>query len=215
MAATVVIIGAALGASAFWAHRRSAARVAPTFRFEIAKADRGPIRAKVTATGTVNPIVTVQVGAQVSGTIQALGADFNSVVKPGQMMARIDPRLFRAAVQQASANFLAAKATVQRIRAQLANARKQAERNRSLLAKQLVAQQDVDTTDTAAAALAAQLKATEATSSQAEAALVTAKTNLAYTCPSAGAHPQAGQFWRGRCVQLTGAAAGSTPGAAA
>src|SRR5450432_2178743 len=168
MSATVVIIGAALGASALWAHRRSAARVAPAFRFEIAKADRGPIRAKVTATGTVNPIVTVQVGAQVSGTVQALGADFNSVVKPGQMMAQIDPRLFRAAVQQASANFLAAKATVQQIRAQLANARKQAERNRTLLTKNLVAQQDVDTTDTAAAAFTAQVKAAEAAASQTE-----------------------------------------------
>ena len=181
IATIVVIIAAALGGGALWVHRRPAAGATPTFRFEVAKIDRGPIRAKVTATGTVNPIVTVQVGAQVSGTIQALGADFNSVVTPGQMMAQIDPRLFKAAVQQANANFLAAKATVQQIRAQLGNARKQAERKRTLLAKQLVAQQDVDTTDTAATALAAQLKAGEAAASQAEAALVTTKTNLAYT----------------------------------
>src|SRR5579862_6343498 len=180
-AAIIAIVAAGLGGGAFWVHRRPSAGAAPVFRFEVAKVDRGPIRAKVTATGTVNPIVTVQVGAQVSGTIQALGADFNSVVRPGQMMAQIDPRLFKAAVQQATANALAAKATVQQIRAQLTNARKQAERNRSLLAKQLVAQQDVDTTDTAAAALAAQVKAAEAAASQAEAALVTAKTNLAYT----------------------------------
>src|ERR1700690_4543525 len=138
----VLVVGVVLGGVALRVRKRSAAKSAPVFRFETAKADRGPIRAKVTATGTANPIVTVQVGAQVSGTIQALGADFNSVVKPGQMMAQIDPRLFKAAVQQATANALAAKATVQQIRAQLTNARKQAERNRSLLAKQLVAQQD-------------------------------------------------------------------------
>jgi HlyD family secretion protein len=177
----VLIIGTAIGGGEIWAHRRAAARTTPSFRFDTAKVDEGPIRAKVTATGTVNPIVTVQVGAQVSGTIQALGADFNSVVKPGQMMAQIDPRLFKAAVQQAEANFLAAKATVLQIRAQLTNARKQAKRNQLLLAQKFVAQQDVDATDTAAAALAAQLKAVEAVAVQANAALMTARTNLAYT----------------------------------
>ena len=142
----------ALAGIALRARSRAAAKSAAAFRFETTTADRGPIRAKVTATGTVNPIVTVQVGAQVSGTIQALGADFNSVVKPGQMMAQIDPRLFKAAVQQAEANFLSAKANVLQVRTQLANARKQAKRNQNLLAEKFVAQQDVDTTDTAAAA---------------------------------------------------------------
>jgi HlyD family secretion protein len=177
----VVLAGAAIGGGALWAHRRAASKAAPSFRFDFAKVDEGPLRAKVTATGTVNPIVTVQVGAQVSGTIQALGADFNSVVKPGQMMAQIDPRIFKASVQQAEANFLAAKANVLQIRAQLTNARKQARRNQTLLAQKFVAQQDVDATDTAAAALGAQLKAAEAVTAQTEAALATARTNLAYT----------------------------------
>lgn len=178
---SIALVAVAVGGVAFWTRERSAAKSAPAFRFETATADRGAIRAKVTATGTVNPIVTVQVGAQVSGTIQALGADFNSVVKPGQMMAQIDPRLFKAAVQQAEANLLSAKANVLQAQAQLGNSRKQAMRNRSLLADKLVAQQDVDTTDTAAAANAAQLKAAEAGAAQAEAALLIAKTNLAYT----------------------------------
>src|SRR5579863_9964108 len=108
--ATVGAVSALIAGSTFWFREHSASRAAPAFRFETAKVERGVIRAKVTATGTVNPIVTVQVGAQVSGTIQALGADFNSVVTPGQMMAQIDPRLFKAAVQQAHANFLSAKA---------------------------------------------------------------------------------------------------------
>ena len=173
--------GVVIAGSALWSHERSATRAAPAFRFETAKVERGAIRAKVTATGTVNPIVTVQVGAQVSGTIQALGADFNSVVNPGQMMAQIDPRLFKAAVQQAEANLRAAQANVLQIRTQLANARRQATRNRDLLAKKFVAQQDVDTTDTTAEGYAAQLKAAEAATAQADAALSTTKTNLAYT----------------------------------
>lgn len=175
-AASVMIVG-----GTFWLRGRSATRSAPAFRFETAKVERGAIRAKVTATGTVNPIVTVQVGAQVSGTIQALGADFNSVVTPGQMMAQIDPRLFKAAVQQAEANLRAAQANVLQIRTQLANARRQAIRNRDLLAKKFVAQQDADTTDTTAEGYAAQLKAAEASTAQADAALSTARTNLAYT----------------------------------
>jgi HlyD family secretion protein len=176
-----LLVAGALGGAAMWVREHAAARHAPTFRFETTKADCGPIRAKVTATGTVNPIVTVQVGSQVSGTIQALGADFSSVVKPGQMMAQIDPRLFKAAVQQGEANVLSARATILQLRAQLGNARKQAERNRHLLAQKFVAQQDVDTTDTAAEADAAQLKAAEAGAAQAEAALTVARTNLAYT----------------------------------
>lgn len=181
VATVVALLLASIGAIAIWRYERSTSKSAPAVRFDTAAVDRGPIRAKVTATGTVNPIVTVQVGAQVSGTIQALGADFNSVVKPGQMMAQIDPRLFKAAVLQGEANLRAARANVMQIRAQLANARKQASRNRSLFEQKFVAQQDVDATETAAEANQAQLEAAEAAAAQAAAALTTAQANLAYT----------------------------------
>jgi HlyD family secretion protein len=181
IATAVVLVGISMAAIAIWRHERSATKAAPAIRFDSVSIDQGPIRAKVTATGTVNPIVTVQVGAQVSGTIQALGADFNSVVKPGQMMAQIDPRLFKAAVKQAEANVRAARANIMQIRAQLANARKQASRNRSLLDQKFVAQQDVDATETAAEAYAAQLEAAQAAAAQAAAALTTSEANLAYT----------------------------------
>jgi HlyD family secretion protein len=177
----VVLVALSIGAAAIWQHEKATSKAVPAIRFDTAAVDRGPIRAKVTATGTMNPIVTVQVGAQVSGTIQALGADFNSVVKPGQMMAQIDPRLFKAAVLQGEANLRAARANVMQIRAQLANARKQASRNRSLLEQKFVAQQDVDATETAAEAYQAQLDAAEAAAAQAAAALTTAQANLAYT----------------------------------
>lgn len=159
----------------------SPSKPAPAFKFETQVLDRGPIEAKVTATGTVNPIVTVQVGAQVSGTIQKLGADFNTVVHPGQMMAQIDPRLFKASVLQAEANLVVAKASVIQNRAQAENAAKQAQRNHQLLARSLVAQQDVDTTDATLKVDDALLKAAVANVSQTEAALANARTNLAYT----------------------------------
>src|SRR6266478_2498416 len=66
--------------------------------YQIATVTRGPITQAVTATGTLNPVVNVQVGSQVSGNIAKLFADFNSQVKAGQVVAQIDPMLFQAAV---------------------------------------------------------------------------------------------------------------------
>jgi HlyD family secretion protein len=72
-------------------------------RYQTALVDRGPITAVVTATGTVNPVVSVQVGSQVSGKIAQLSADFNSVVTKGQVLAQIDQQPFKARVSQARA----------------------------------------------------------------------------------------------------------------
>ena len=185
------------------AHQRRGRPPAPIFTYESVEVARGPIQARVTATGTVNPIVTVQVGAQVSGTIEALGADFNSVVKPGQMMAQIDPRLFKASVAQAEANLLAAKANVQEAKANFENAKRQAVRNRALVGQKLISQQDADTTDTTESVDEALVRAAEASEAQATAALKTAQTNLAYTTivsPIAGtvitATSMSGRPWR-------------------
>lgn len=143
--------------------------------------DRGPIRAKVTATGTVNPIVQVQVGTQVSGTIQTLGADFNSPVTPGQMIAQIDPRLFQAAVEQAQANLLAARANTHKMRAQLDDAKRITARNHVLMDQHLIAGATVDTSDANAEVGVAQVEQAVAAEAQARAALDSAKQNLAYT----------------------------------
>ena len=80
----------------------------PTVQWETAAVDRGRIVARVTATGTLSALVTVQVGSQVSGRIQQLFVDFNSPVKKGQLIAKIDPQLFQASLEQARANFAAA-----------------------------------------------------------------------------------------------------------
>src|SRR4051794_8327919 len=81
-------------------------RKSATPKFETVKVERGRVVARVTATGTLSALVTVQVGAQVSGRVQTLNADFNSTVKKGQVIAKIDPQLFQAAVEQARANHL-------------------------------------------------------------------------------------------------------------
>ena len=84
--------------------------------------DRGDIEAAITATGSVNAVKTVQVGSQVSGNILALYADFNTKVKAGQLVARIDPAIFQAKVDQARASVDSAKASVVSARASIAKA---------------------------------------------------------------------------------------------
>jgi len=168
----------AIGMYVWRVHSRDAG---PAFRFEVAVASRGPLQAQITATGTVNPIVTVQVGTQVSGTLEKLGADFNSKVTPGQMIAQIDPQLFQSAVQQSTANLGAARADVDKARALRFDARRTATRNRALVKQQLLAQATADLSDTAADVADAQLEQATAAVSQAQASLATAKANLEHT----------------------------------
>ena len=149
--------------------------------YETAKLDRGRIVAKVTATGTLSPLVTVQVGSQVSGRILALFADFNSTVKKGEVIARIDPQLFEAAVQQARANLSAAQGNVTKAKAQARDSQLQYERAEALAKQNLVAQSDLDTAKATADAAAATVIASEGALDQARAALHQAEINLAYT----------------------------------
>src|SRR5213080_3233154 len=81
--------------------------------YQTATVTRGPITQAVTATGTLNPVVNVQVGSQVSGNIAKLFADFNSEVKAGQTVAQIDPMLFQAAVTQAEGDLASTQAALE------------------------------------------------------------------------------------------------------
>ena len=105
--------------------------------FQTATVSRGPITQAVTATGTLNPVQNVQVGSQVSGNIQKLFADFNSIVKAGQVIAQIDPVVFQANVNQAEGELANARAA-------LDLARLNAARTQALVAKQNSAQSDLD-----------------------------------------------------------------------
>jgi HlyD family secretion protein len=105
--------------------------------YQTATITRGPITQAVTATGTLNPVVTVQVGSQVSGNIAKLFVDFNSQVKAGQVVAQIDPALFQAAVTQAEGDLANAQATLEL-------AKVNAKRTQELFAKKTSSQADVD-----------------------------------------------------------------------
>src|SRR6266481_4287383 len=101
----------------FWGNQASAAEYMTT------KVDRGSLRNTVTATGTLQAVTTVQVGSQASGTISALYADFNSVVKKGQVVAQLDPAVSKAQVDQARANLQQARASLTQANAAVVNSR--------------------------------------------------------------------------------------------
>ena len=105
--------------------------------YQTATVTRGPITQLVTATGTLNPVVNVQVGSQVSGNIQKLFADFNSQVKAGQTVAQIDPALFQAAVTQAEGDLATSQAAFEL-------AKLNAARTQELFTKKNSSQQDLD-----------------------------------------------------------------------
>ncbi len=150
-------------------------------RYETRAVSRGRVAAAVTASGTLSALVTVEVGSQVSGRVQALHADFNSVVKKGQVVARIDPSIFESQVAQARANEQVALASVRGAEASRAEAKRQHDRTRALAEKSLVAQADADTTLAKLEAAEAELVSAKAKVAQARAARVQAETSLAYT----------------------------------
>jgi len=108
---------------------------ASTPRYRLAAVERGPLVAAVSATGSLNAVTTVQVGSQVSGQIKQLLVDFNSPVRRGQVIARIDPETFEAKVNQARAEVDAAHAAVLNQQAQLERARADVENARASLAE--------------------------------------------------------------------------------
>lgn len=143
--------------------------------------ERGAVASIVTATGTVNPVKSVQVGTYVSGPIQALYADYNSPVTKGQLVAKIDPAPFQVKVQSAEADVANARARVQKDRADLELKRLTLARNRQLAAQELISQNDVDTAKSNYDQAIAQLALDEASVKQSEASLQEARINLAYT----------------------------------
>ncbi|AKJ07312.1 HlyD family secretion protein [Archangium gephyra] len=152
----------------------------PAASFETAAVQRRDVESRVTATGTVSALVTVQVGSQVSGRIQEILVDYNSPVKKGQVIARIDPQLLQAAVERSRANLIAARANVQKARVEADNSRRQAERSKTLRDQQFISQSELDTAESAAQVSQAQVTSAEASLAQAQAALNEAEVNLRY-----------------------------------
>jgi HlyD family secretion protein len=177
-----VLVGAALLVTALLAYRWfTGGTTTSSARYITAAVDRGAIEQTVSATGTVNPVSTVQVGTYVSGPIIAIDVDFNSQVKKGQRVAKIDPAPFSVKVRQEDANLANAKAKVQKDRADLVFKKLQLDRNQTLLTRNLIAQNDLDTARSNYDQAVAQLALDEAAVAQAEASLEAEKVNLAYT----------------------------------
>jgi len=156
-------------------------RPAPEVQYKTGPVERRRVVGRVTASGTLSALVTVQVGTQVSGRIQKLYADFNSQVKKGELVAKIDPSLFEASVQQAQANFLSAKAGVATAEANALNADKQHARTKALHDQNLAAQADLDTAEANVATSHAAIDAARAAVAQSAASLHQAQVNLSYT----------------------------------
>src|SRR6187397_1523748 len=154
----VVLLAVIGGGVYYWYSQRKNTEV----QVQTTPLTRGDIVDTVGATGTLQAVTTVQVGSQVSGNIQWLGADFNSIVKKGQVIARLDPSLFDAQLQQIQANLVQARANLtkarselDRARVQLTDAQQKYSRAQELSSKQLLATSELDSAkiavDTAAA----------------------------------------------------------------
>lgn len=175
LVAAVVLALLGAGGFFFWKKDNSGQK----FRTE--KVAKGDIIEAVTATGTVNAVTTVQVGTQVSGTVNKINVDFNSPVKKGQLIAEIDPATFEAQLDQSAANLLNAKANLDKAEATLADARRTFNRNNELFSKGYIARNDLDLSETSVETAAAGVSSAKALVSQSQAALRVTETNLRYT----------------------------------
>ncbi len=200
---SVLALGLA-GGVIWWSSERP-----PEVIYRTGALEQGPLQSSVSASGTVNPVTQVSVGTQVSGQIQDLFVDFNSEVRAGQLIARIDPETFeyrvrqaqadvdaaQAAVLTAQANGSAARAAVSRAQVDLAEARRDLDRKRTLVAREFIARSEGEKAEalvnTSAEALKsaqaqlgvtdAQVKSAQANVAQRQAALAQARVDLART----------------------------------
>jgi HlyD family secretion protein len=200
----IFVLALAAGAAWWWSQAEDGG-----VTYRTSKLERGSLQAAVSASGTVNPVLQVIVGTQVSGQVKELLADFNSVVKKGTLIARIDPETFqyrlrqsqadleagRAAVLNAQANVGAVAANLSRVRLDVDNAQRDLSRKQDLLAKQFISQVEFESASNLAATLGEGLKVAQAqldvaraqvTSAQAvvrqrEAALAQAQVDLGRT----------------------------------
>jgi HlyD family secretion protein len=154
---------------------------APPVQYKTTPVDRGPISSIVTATGTINPVVSVLVGSQVSGKIAKLFVDFNSVVTQGQTLAQIDPQPFKARVNQARAAVKSAKGNLARAKNLTVQRKLERDRMAALRPDAFVSQADLDLAETNLRDAQANVEIVQAQLDQAQATLASAELDLGYT----------------------------------
>ena len=173
-----VVILAALGTGG-WAYYQNRTRPEPTVTS--VPVSRGDVIERVQATGTLEAVTTVDVGTQVSGVVQELYADFNSIVRKGQVIARLDPSILQVQIESQTANVVRAEADVERFKVSLADAQQKYDRAKAMFAKELVPRTELEAAELAVKSADAQIKSSEASLTQTRAALNQAKVNLGYT----------------------------------
>ena len=186
----LISLALAAGGGYWWWIQRNAA---DTVQYRTAKLERGNLQATVSASGAVNPVTQVSVGTQVSGQIKELYVDFNSEVKAGQLIARIDPETFEyrvrsaqadvdaanAAVVTAQAAAAASRANVSRAQVDLQEAQRDQERKQTLVEKQFIAQSEGDRARALVNTAGELLKQAQAQSGVTEAQIKSAQANVA------------------------------------
>lgn len=152
----------------------------PEYTFLTTPLERGNLKVEINSTGTVKPVVEVLVGSQVSGYIKDLYADFESRVTKGQLIALIDPDTFKAKVEQARADLLAAKANLAKAEVSFIDEKRTLKRKEGLIGRDSISQSDYDAQKTKTDAAEAQVEVEKARIVQAEARLHEAELQLRY-----------------------------------
>src|SRR6478735_3568889 len=176
IALVIVLALAAVGAGAYYKSRQL-----PEPKVTTMPITRGDVVDAVAATGTLQAVETVDVGTQVSGTVQELYADFNSIVRKGQVIARLDPSLIQTQIEQQEANVTRSQADLDRLKVNLADAKQKYERAKAMFDKSLIPKTDLETAEVNVKSADAQIKSSEASLVQAVASLNNQKVNLDHT----------------------------------
>ena len=171
-----IAVVAILGGGAWWWTARKGEAADSAYR--TATIERGDIRVAISATGTLSAISTVTVGSQISGQVTDVLVDYNSEVKKGEVLARIDPSTDEAQIEQGNAQIANAQASLKQAQATLANAELDYTRKADLGRQKLVAQSDVDLARAARDQARAQVNAAQASIRQQTASTQTTRVNL-------------------------------------
>ena len=172
----LVLVAVGVGAGVYTMRRNTAEPTVTTQPLS-----RGDIVDTVGATGTLEAVETVDVGTQVSGVVQSLFADFNSIVRKGQVIARLDPSLIQTQIEQQTANVVRAEADLERLRVGLADAKQKLERAQQMSERNLIPRTELETAEVNVKSAEAQIRSSAAALTQARAQLNAQKVNLAHT----------------------------------
>ncbi len=156
-------------------------RPGPEPKVSTTQVTRGDITESVSATGTLDAVTAVTVGSQVGGIIQEIPVDFNSIVKKGDVLLRINPDAINTQIEQAKATLVQRQADLERNKVSLEDSRVKLRRTRELFEKKLSTQADLDSAEVAVKSAEASLKSSEASLGQAQANLNQQEVNLAHT----------------------------------